>query len=341
MRNKKAVPSDREQPFLFSHIVPFDRMIYCTRFGLISEPVSTTLHRLVRLKSGSDVWFIDQGRRENVKLGLVLSGDGVAASLVIGVLRALEEWKITPDYIVYSGAVSLPAYLYAKGASLENIETAVDSVASEAGNRSFLKKAFNAIAQKWGGIDSTERKIAAEIAAINQKVPVRGTIPAAQVCFEGFLGNNIICSSNIQSGGGGIAVMSAIPDPVLLRAAMTGFAVSPIRKYDQFSIGGTITGVSPMYWAVMALGSDKVIHVHCEQNQDACKAVSSKNHYESFGRNLLAKTEILAPKVPKNVLKIQITVETEEIHGRNAGTDKSFAKMMEYQNDIYNHLFFI
>ena len=55
------------------------------------------------------------------KLGLVLSGGGVKAAAHIGVLQALLEYKISPDFVSGTSAGALIGAFYADGYSPKDI----------------------------------------------------------------------------------------------------------------------------------------------------------------------------------------------------------------------------
>lgn len=68
------------------------------------------------------VLFLYQNNFAQHKIGLVLSGGGASALAHVGVLKALEEYRIPIDYITGSSAGALVGSLYACGYSPEEIE---------------------------------------------------------------------------------------------------------------------------------------------------------------------------------------------------------------------------
>ena len=71
---------------------------------------------------------ISAARAGNPKIGLVLSGGGSRGIAQIGVLRALEEAGIAPDFIVGTSVGSIVGGLYASGYSPHRLEQVIRGV---------------------------------------------------------------------------------------------------------------------------------------------------------------------------------------------------------------------
>jgi NTE family protein len=84
-------------------------ILYCTHFLLQSQPP-----------------FYDQ--KKPYKLGLVLSGGGAKGIAHVGILKALEQEGIRPDYITGTSMGSIIGGLYAIGYTADQLDTIVRSI---------------------------------------------------------------------------------------------------------------------------------------------------------------------------------------------------------------------
>lgn len=67
-------------------------------------------------------------QNERPKIGVVLSGGGAKGIAHIGVLKALEEEGLRPDYIAGTSMESIIGGLYALGYSADQLDTIVQSI---------------------------------------------------------------------------------------------------------------------------------------------------------------------------------------------------------------------
>ena len=70
----------------------------------------------------------DNDVKQRPKIGLVLSGGGAKGLAHIGVLRAMEEAGLTPDYITGTSMGSIIGGLYAMGYSADELDSLVGTV---------------------------------------------------------------------------------------------------------------------------------------------------------------------------------------------------------------------
>jgi NTE family protein len=70
-------------------------------------------------------------KTEKPKIGLVLSGGGAKGLAHVGILRAMEEAGIRPDYIVGTSMGSVVGGLYALGYSAEELEQIILNIDRE------------------------------------------------------------------------------------------------------------------------------------------------------------------------------------------------------------------
>ncbi len=76
---------------------------------------------VIGLKDGILLMYVSFTKKSNMKTGLVLSGGGFRGIAHIGVIKALEEHDIYPDYIAGTSAGAIVGALYAGGCGWEEI----------------------------------------------------------------------------------------------------------------------------------------------------------------------------------------------------------------------------
>src|SRR5210317_1772441 len=70
---------------------------------------------------------ISQDISERPKIGLVLSGGGAKGLAHIGILRAMEQAGLTPDYITGTSMGSIVGGLYSIGYTADELKTIVEN----------------------------------------------------------------------------------------------------------------------------------------------------------------------------------------------------------------------
>lgn len=77
---------------------------------------------------GNPFFSFSQTQRSTPKIGLVLSGGGAKGMAHVGVIRAMEQAGIRPDYIVGTSMGSVVGGLYALGYSADELEQIIRSI---------------------------------------------------------------------------------------------------------------------------------------------------------------------------------------------------------------------
>ncbi|WP_288369539.1 patatin-like phospholipase family protein [uncultured Algoriphagus sp.] len=72
--------------------------------------------------------FCQESDEERIKIGLVLSGGGAKGIAHVGIIRAMEEAGIRPDYVVGTSMGSVVGGLYALGYSADQLEEIIRSI---------------------------------------------------------------------------------------------------------------------------------------------------------------------------------------------------------------------
>jgi NTE family protein len=95
----------------------------CTRIN--SPQLSTKTFLLVVLWLGG---ICSLAQEQRPKIGVVLSGGGAKGIAHIGVLKAMEEAGLTPDYITGTSMGSIVGGLYAAGYSADELKEIVEGI---------------------------------------------------------------------------------------------------------------------------------------------------------------------------------------------------------------------
>ncbi|RPD98736.1 patatin [Aureibaculum marinum] len=154
-----------------------------------------------------------------VKIGLALSGGGVRGIAHVGVIKALEEYGISPDYIAGTSAGALVGALYAKGCSIEQI-------------MHFFKTvnvfSINKFAWKKPGLVDTQKFYDEFLNILEEDT------------FDVLKKSLFITATNILDGTLKVFKEGDLIKPILASAAFPG-VFTPIKIDDEYYIdGGTI-----------------------------------------------------------------------------------------------------
>ena len=279
----------------------------------------------------------DNGCREgfHLKTGIALLGTGGAGAFSIGVLKALEELGIAPQFIAASGSAAFPAVLYASGCSIEELKPLYTYYYERAGRNHFIQALWNRLGRK----DSLQRYVEDQLSGLGVCTVREAQKPLALMMTDLISGREVLIAPLEKSRSDELDIDPDLPLSEVLCACGRGMRVVT-RGTEKAKLCPLSGRRAYAFWALRRMGAEKVLGVRekiPKKEAVAAKRKETLSQALELAQQAQGRLERMTPSREDAVIFIPEDLQANSI---DKAVEAGYRTVMQWQETLYDALLF-